>query len=176
MKISVEPTKLLPKSKGKITIEYDAAKRNDFGHLNDRFEIQTSDREMPNKVFFASVNIKKYFPEFTKEELEMQPKIKFDKSIHDFATLKQGDKPTATFSYTNVGKNTLEIYKVKPSCGCTVVEIDKKTLKSGETGKLSLVFDTQGKEGVQDKHITIYTNDPTNHAAVITLKAKIAKP
>jgi hypothetical protein len=57
-----------------------------------------------------------------------------------------------------------------------VVEIDKKTLKSGETGKLSLVFDTQGKEGVQDKHITIYTNDPTNHAAVITLKAKIAKP
>lgn len=175
LNVTIEPLKLLPKTKGKIIVEYDAQKRNDFGPLNDKFEIVTNDKAMPIKALYCSVNIKKYFPDYNKSELEQLAKIKLEKSIHDFGTIKQGEKVTTSFQFTNIGKDNLIIYKVKPSCGCTVVDIDKKVIHPNETGKISITFDSYGKEGIQEKHLTIYTNDPTNHAAVFSIKAKIAK-
>jgi len=175
LKISIEPAVMLPKSKGKISIEYDPAKKNDFGYVQDKIELTTTDLVQPTKSIYVTGTIAKYFPAYTELDLRTQPKLKLDNMSYDFGLIKQGDKVTTAFNIANSGAGQLIIYKVKPSCGCTVTNLDKKTLASGEVGKLTITFDSQGKEGVQDKHINLYTNDPTNANPVITLKAKIQK-
>jgi hypothetical protein len=56
-----------------------------------------------------------------------------------------------------------------------VAELDKKILAPNEEAKLHIIFDTAGKDGLQEKHINIYCNDPKNFNLVLTLKAKITK-
>ncbi len=175
LKINIDPIVLLPKSKAKISVEYDPAKKNDFGYVQDKIELVTDDKVLPMKAIYVTGTISKYFPILSDDELKSQPKLKLDNMSHDFGIIKQGDKVSTVFAITNMGNNQLMIYKVKPSCGCTVTNLDKKILASGEVGKLSITFDSQGKEGVQEKHINIYSNDPTNSNPVITLKAKIQK-
>jgi hypothetical protein len=173
--VSISSPILLPKSKHKISIEYNPAKKNDFGYVQDKIELVTSDKLVPVKSIYITGIISKFFPKYTEEELKTQPKFQIDKLSHDFGLIKQGDKLTTLFTITNSGKDMLVIYKVKPSCGCTITNLEKKMIANGESTKLSITFDSQGKEGVQEKHINIYTNDPTNFNPIITLKAKIQK-
>ena len=176
MKVSIDPMTIAPKSKSKVHIEYDPNKRNDFGYVHDRIELLTNDSKMAIKNIYVAATISKYFPQtYTAEERAKLPKIKFDKTVHDFGTIKPGEKVNTIFIIKNEGGDNLNIYKVKPSCGCTIGELDKKVLKPGEETKLHITFDTAGKEGIQEKHINIYCNDPANFNMVLTIKAKIAK-
>ncbi len=176
LNIKVEPMEIAPKSKSKIIVEYSPKWRNDFGYVQDKIEIQTSDGVEPNKQLFVSANISLSFKDLTIEQMQNAPKISFDKVVHDFGTTKQNEILSTTFSIKNNGQDELNILKIKPSCGCTVTEIDKKTIKNGQSAKLTIVFDTKGKDGVQDKHINIYSNDPKSFTSVISLKTKIQKP
>lgn len=62
------------------------------------------------------------------------------------------------FEFKNTGGEPLEIRLVKPSCGCTVPEMEKKLYAPGETGFLKVTFDPTGKKGAISRNITIYTN------------------
>lgn len=175
LNVKMESSELKPYTKSKITVEYSPKWRNDFGYVQDKIELITTDKIEPNKSLFVSANINMSFKDLTQDQLFYAPKVVFDKELHDFGTIKQGEKVTTTFTIRNNGRDELQILKVKPSCGCTITEIDKKTLKNGESAKLSITFDSAGKDGIQDKHINIYSNDPKNFNSVITLRAKIVK-
>lgn len=175
LNVKIDPMEIKTQSKAKITIEYSPKWKNDFGYVQDKIDLITTDKIEPNKSVFISANITMSFKELTLDQLFYAPKIVFDKEIHDFGTIKQGDKLTTTFMIRNNGRDELQILKVKPSCGCTITEIDRKILKNGESAKLNITFDSAGKDGLQEKHINIYTNDPKNFNTVISLKAKIIK-
>jgi hypothetical protein len=175
LNVKVEPSAIPAKSKAKITVEMSPKWKNDFGYTQDKIELVSNDKTEPKKTLFATAYITMFFPEMTPEEKLKQPKIEIDKKFHDFGLIKQGDKGNVSFNIKNTGVNELQIIKIKPSCGCTVADTPKKTLKQGEETKLNVVFDSQGKDGIQEKIINIYTNDPNNHNVVITLKAKIQK-
>ncbi|TAG06464.1 MAG: DUF1573 domain-containing protein [Cytophagia bacterium] len=176
LNVKIEPQIIAPKSKAKILVEYSPKWRNDFGYVQDKIELKTNDALEPSKILFITANITLSFKDLTIEQMQNAPKISFDKELHDFGNVKQGDKVTTVFNIKNNGSDDLQILKIKPSCGCTVSEIDKKTIKSGHSAKLTITFDSNGKEGVQDKHINIYSNDPKSFTSVISLKTKILKP
>lgn len=89
------------------------------------------------------------------------PKFKFDKEIFDFKVIQEGEKVQTSFTFKNVGKTPLIIADASATCGCTVPEYPKIPIKPGEEGVISVVFNSQGKVGMQDKVVTITSNaDP----------------
>src|ERR1700744_6104300 len=86
------------------------------------------------------------------------PVMKFEFESHDFGKIKQGDKTSYQFKFTNTGKSPLIITNAVASCGCTTPDWPKTPLQPGEVGKISVVFNSAGKSGLQDKLITITAN------------------
>lgn len=86
------------------------------------------------------------------------PLMKFEKESHDFGKIKQGDKVSYDFKFTNNGKSPLIITDAVASCGCTTPEWPKTPVKPGESGLIKVIFNSAGKTGLQDKQITITAN------------------
>ncbi|HTK18486.1 MAG TPA: DUF1573 domain-containing protein [Mucilaginibacter sp.] len=86
------------------------------------------------------------------------PAMKFEKETHDFGKIKQGDKVTYEFKFTNTGKSPLIIKDAIASCGCTKPEWPSAPIKPGENGAIKVTFDSRSKMGLQDKQITITAN------------------
>lgn len=92
-------------------------------------------------------------------------KIAFEETDFDFGTVKDGEKVTHVFKFTNSGENPLVISNAQGSCGCTVPEWPKDAIAPGKTGEIKVVFDSSGKgspEGSpQAKRVTLTANtDP----------------
>jgi len=84
--------------------------------------------------------------------------VKFATEKHDFGKIKQGDKVTYEFKFTNTGKSPLIIKDAIASCGCTKPEWPSTPIKPGENGAIKVTFDSRSKMGLQDKQITITAN------------------
>ncbi len=84
--------------------------------------------------------------------------ILFPLTEHDFGKIKEGEKVSYSYEYENTGTVDLIIREVKTSCGCTVPTYDKKPLKPGKKSSIKVVFNTEGRPGVQAKTIAIIAN------------------
>jgi hypothetical protein len=100
------------------------------------------------------------------------PVMTFDKTEHDFGTINEGDKPTYSFVFKNTGASDLIISNAVGSCGCTVPEYPKEPVKPGESAKMKVSFNSAGKNGRQQKTVTIATNTASGKE-MITIKANI---
>jgi hypothetical protein len=85
-------------------------------------------------------------------------KIEFDKEIHDFGEIEQGEIVETTISIKNVGDNDLYIVDAHGSCGCTVPEVTKEAIEPGESAPISVKFDSNGKSGEVTKTVMITCN------------------
>lgn len=86
------------------------------------------------------------------------PKFEFEKEIFDFGVIQEGESVQTTFKFKNGGKTPLIITDATATCGCTVPEYPKTPIKPGEEGTIKVVFNSQGKLGMQDKVVTIMSN------------------
>lgn len=84
--------------------------------------------------------------------------MQFEHSHFAFGNLAQGQRVSHNYVFTNTGKVPLIISNVLVTCGCTVPEWPKKPIPKGETGTIRIFFNTAGKQGVQNKNITILAN------------------
>ena len=73
------------------------------------------------------------------------------------------------FEFKNTGSEDLEIQLIKPSCGCTVPDMEQTVYKPGESGTMVVTFDPSGKKGALSRQITIYTNSETKPVHTINL-------
>ena len=158
-----------------IIINYDVAKRNDFGYVYDRILLNTNDSTQPEKTLNVSLNIVEDFSKLTPEQLAKAPKIKFENTTYNFNTVKSGEKVECAFNFTNEGKSDLIIRKVKASCGCTATNPEKTVLKPGEGSKINATFNSTGREGKQYKSISVICNDPSNANVSLTLEGNVEK-
>ncbi|MBE2217252.1 MAG: DUF1573 domain-containing protein [Ignavibacteria bacterium] len=89
----------------------------------------------------------------------------------------QGPQVSGEFEFTNTGKSVLIIKKIQPACGCTgLVADEKKEFQPGETGKIKFTFNTEGRTGVNEKTITIESNDMAHPTKVVSFSANIIPP
>jgi uncharacterized cupredoxin-like copper-binding protein len=83
----------------------------------------------------------------------------FDKTEHDFGTIKEGENVQTQFTFTNTGKSDLIIVDARGSCGCTVPNYPKNTpIAPGESGEILVSFDSSNKPNMQQKTVTISAN------------------
>lgn len=101
-------------------------------------------------------------------------KIVFDKKIHNFGILNQGEKKEHVFEFKNEGSIDLIIIDVKTSCGCTVPSYSEEPIKPGEKGELKIAYDSTGKKGVQEKKVIVRTNSFPNQME-LTIIADVIK-
>lgn len=86
------------------------------------------------------------------------PVITFDKTEHDFGTIKKGTPAETIFKYTNTGKAPLVVTDIKSSCGCTVPKgWTKDPLAVGESAEFTVKFNGSGQNKVS-KTVTITAN------------------
>ena len=101
--------------------------------------------------------------------------IEFEESVHDFGSITQGEKVTHTFKFKNTGEADLVIVSAKGSCGCTVPKWPKEPIPVGGEGFIDVVFNSDGKSGVQNKKVSIIAN--TNPSTtVLALKGEVIAP
>ena len=89
------------------------------------------------------------------------PVLAFAEKSHDFGDIRQGEKVSYTFTFTNTGTAPLVISNVATTCGCTATGWTKEPVAPGKTGQVSATFDSKGKMNRQHKVITIHSNSAT---------------
>ena len=97
------------------------------------------------------------------------PKIEIKNDIFDFGEINQGESITTQFSLSNIGDAPLLIRSVKGSCGCTIPEWPREPVLVGEDAIITITFNSEKKEGKQNKTVTLITNAiPSTKVLTIT--------
>ncbi|MFK7808355.1 MAG: DUF1573 domain-containing protein [Saprospiraceae bacterium] len=93
-----------------------------------------------------------------------KPTIKFEKMVHRYGTIEQGEKIKHNFVFKNTGNKELVISNAKATCGCTQPSFPFVPIAPGEEGYIGVVFDSKGRLGHQRPKVTITTNaDPPTY-------------
>ena len=88
----------------------------------------------------------------------MKPTMDFTDTVHQFGVIHQGEVVNYEFAFTNNGKSALIIRDASGSCGCTVPEYPHDPVQPGKSAILKVTFNSAGKQGSQEKSVTIHTN------------------
>lgn len=102
------------------------------------------------------------------------PMIVFDKDVHDFGRVYEGEKVTYAFHFKNTGTGDLLIRSATGSCGCTVPEYPKEPIKPGADGYIRVSFDSRGRLGHNEKQVTLIANTIPNNS-VISITADVTE-
>jgi len=99
--------------------------------------------------------------------------IRFDEYIINVGVIEEGKKIEKIFTFRNAGKTNLEISNVRATCGCTPTDITDKSIKPEGSGKIKVIFDTTGRQGLQNHKIYVLTNDPVTPIVQLQIRGLI---
>lgn len=92
--------------------------------------------------------------------------ISFTETLHDFGDITQGDKVTHVFAFENTGTEPLVLNNVLTTCGCTAPSWPRDPIAPGQSGEITVTFNSRGKMGMQNKIITVVSNAVNNQERV----------
>jgi hypothetical protein len=102
--------------------------------------------------------------------------LKFNRTVYNFGTLRDGEKASTLFVFTNIGTEPLEI-EVVSACFCMSVDHTLDLIQKGEKGNIDVVFDSNDQVGNVKKDIdVIFKNvDKDGYPLVkrLTIKGKV---
>ena len=97
-------------------------------------------------------------PEAASTDKKPRAKMVFDQPKYNYGSIKQGKRVTHDFHFKNIGDDDLTIKKVKKSSGITISDYSKEAIPPGGSGKVSVVFNSSGKQGRQNPTVDVITN------------------
>ncbi len=169
----IDPPTLKPGEEGKIIMTYDPVKKGTIGSVYENVWLYTNDTSQPQKRLILNPNIREDFSGWTEEQLAKAPKIVFEKETFIFDTVATGSNVEYGYVFRNEGKSDLIIRNVKAGCGCTATNPEKTVLSPGESSKIGIVFNTAGRNGLQQKTVEVIANDPAKPVTVLTIKGYV---
>jgi hypothetical protein len=86
------------------------------------------------------------------------PTMDFVDTSHDFGKIYDGEVVLYSFEFKNNGTSPLLISNASGTCGCTVPDYPRNPIAPGESNKITVKFNSQGKVGIQNKRVDIFTN------------------
>lgn len=92
--------------------------------------------------------------------------LSFLETQFQFPDTISGPTLSHDFHFTNKGNAPLVFTDFKVACTCTKVIFPKKPILPGEKSKLTVTFDTKGKQYWQNRIIEIYSNSKKNPAKI----------
>ena len=97
---------------------------------------------------------------FSRNESSQLPKgvIEIKNKSVNIGNVKQGEIATVNYELKNISKNTIQIFSVTTTCGCTVVEYPKQ-ITSNQKIIIKATFNSSGFVGPVKKELVLITND-----------------
>ncbi len=160
LSIKTVPALLPPTSKGFFLISFDATKKPEYGFITNRIYLSFNGEEKYHDAIKVSATIEEDFSELSAEDMKNAPRIDYNSRTFDFKEIPEGQTVEYTFIVMNKGNRDLIIRSVTASCGCTTGKPASNTIAPGATTELKVSFDSHDKTGIQNKIITIVSNDP----------------
>lgn len=103
------------------------------------------------------------------------PVINFRELEKDFGMILHGERVLHRFKFTNTGSQALVVTGVSSSCGCTVADYSKSPIEPGKEGYVEVTFDSQNRQGFQEKTVTVLSNCEPNRTE-LKIKATVIMP
>jgi len=112
--------------------------------------------------------------------MAQQPVITFKTTEHDFGKINEADGRVSTvFEFKNEGMEPLVLSNVRASCGCTTPNWTREPVEPGQTGKITVTYNPNGRPGRFQKTVTI-TSNATEATTRVYIKGEVipkpAKP
>jgi hypothetical protein len=108
----------------------------------------------------------------TPEGPKSGPIIIFTENTFDFGDITQGDSVQHVFKFKNSGTSPLIISEVITTCGCTAPKFTKEPVMPDKSGEILITYRSAGKQGLQNKVITILSNS-TNTPVRISIRVNV---
>jgi len=105
------------------------------------------------------------------------PRLVVAERTVDLGTIQAGDTAPMVWRLENHGNADLVVTRIKPGCGCTIVEQLEQDLviPPGEHLDLRAVFHSTGRRGLQDKKVTVFSNDPEEPQFELEYRATVER-
>lgn len=84
-----------------------------------------------------------------------QVEITFEKELIELGAVKKGEIRKMEFPFVNTGKESIKINQVS-ACECTELDWPRHTIKPGESGTITAIFDSGKKDKVEVIDVDIY--------------------
>ena len=95
----------------------------------------------------------------------------FEKTQIDGVKMADGDEPrTFQYSFVNKGTSPLVISRLVSTCSCANASYDRRIIKPGERGVISLTYSPEGRIGKNIRRVFVYTGDNTKPTAILRLE------
>lgn len=163
---------ILPNDRGLLQVLYDGALKDDLGFFEDQISLNWKD-----STTFIQLDVMaevfEYYAPFAKDDLSLVPQLVIDPKEIDLKSINSNEIQVENVVLNNRGRQVLEIKKVQGNCDCLKLEMPKTTLDPGESITLKIVFDPKGRQGIDQRNIYIFSNDPVNPVQLFLLKSRV---
>ncbi len=96
-----------------------------------------------------------------------------DSITTDLGKVKEGKQVEVAYHFKNTGDKPLVVVNVSASCGCTVPEKPEQPVAPGKEGVIKAKFDSQGRKGVNDKHIFVDANTKPSRSHELSFRVEV---
>lgn len=173
--IKTFPSIIQPKSKGYFLITFDATKIPAYGYITNRIYVSFNSEEKYDNAFKVSATIEEDFSKLSETDLANSPQIEYNSRTFDFGEIPEGKTVEYIFKITNKGKRELIIRNVTTSCDCTAGKPVSNTIQPGGNTEMKVTFDSNGKVGMQNKIITVISNDPGHTTTILRVTGTVKR-
>lgn len=108
------------------------------------------------------------------------PKLALETTNFEFGDVVNGVVVTREVAVRNEGDAPLVVDSITTSCGCTTASLEPMTIAPGESGVLTISFDSgaHGPDltGELMRRVFLTSNDPAQAEAAVEFTANITKP
>ncbi|WP_339707969.1 DUF1573 domain-containing protein [Algoriphagus aquimarinus] len=163
---------IMPNDRGLLQVLYDGKMKNDLGYFEDQVSLNWKDSTTFIQLDVLA-DVFEYYAPFAKDDLNLVPQLVIDPKEKDLKTIKANAIQVVNVVLNNRGKQVLEIKKVQGNCECLKLELPKTSLEAGESILLKVVFDPKGRQGIDQRNVYIFSNDPLNPVQLFLLKSRV---
>ncbi|MCR5456239.1 MAG: DUF1573 domain-containing protein [Bacteroidales bacterium] len=169
MQIIAKPSILKPGEKGVIKCVLNTVKLDMYDMV--QFDVPV----LINEAFSYNLHAKAIVSEhFTDKDKKNAPVFTLDgEAVADLGEMEAGEVKIHRISYRNTGSTPLKIRAVRNACDCISVRIDTPEVAPGQDGSITIVFNTEGRTGKQNRYLTIITNSAVSQQVVYRLTGTI---
>ena len=169
MQISAKPSILKPGEKGVIKCQFNTAKYGEYDFV--QFDVPI----LVNTYSYA-LHVKAIvYENFTEKDKKNAPVLTLSESNIDLGEMSAGEVKICRINYKNTGADTLRIRAVRNACDCISIRIDTPAVAPGESGSITVVFNSEGRTGKQERFLTIITNSAVSQQVVYKVKGNVVK-
>jgi hypothetical protein len=94
----------------------------------------------------------------------------------DYGFVPDSARVSHTFWVNNLGTDSLKIFQVKVTCGCTQATVSQGVIAVNDSMPIEILFDSANRLHKQTRTTTIVCNDPTNSKCEVTFQCFVHDP